>query len=170
MLAAGIVLIPHLPLGLINLGVQVLAGILLPSALGFLVLLCNDRELLGPWRNSPSLNVLATLIVALLLQLSLVLTIGTIWPSVDITAVTILTGIPVLIATVAVGVAQRRREGRWRADPAELAARPEWITPPDVLDRQLPPSKGRTVVLGIMRAYLVVAMVLMVISFVQLAH
>jgi Mn2+/Fe2+ NRAMP family transporter len=169
-LAAGVVLIPHLPLGLINLGVQVLAGVLLPSALGFLALLCNDRELLGPWRNSPWLNVLATLIVALLLQLSLVLTVGTIWPAVDITTVTVLTSIPVLFATVAVGVVQRRREGRWRADPEALAARPEWVTPPDVLDRPLPPSKGRAIVLGVMRAYLVVAMILMVVSFVRLAH
>jgi len=169
-LAGGIVLLPHLPLGLVNLGVQVLAGILLPSALGFLVLLCNDRELLGPWRNSPWLNVLATLIVGLLLQLSLVLTIGTIWSSLDITTVTIATGIPVLVATVAVGVVQRRREGRWRADPAALASRKDWVTPPEVLSRPLPPSKGRTAVLGIMRAYLVVAMVLMVVSFVSLAH
>jgi Mn2+/Fe2+ NRAMP family transporter len=169
-LAGGIVLLPHLPLGLVNLGVQVLAGILLPSALGFLVLLCNDRELLGPWRNSPWLNVLATMIVGLLLQLSLVLTIGTVWSSVDITVVTVLTSIPVLLATVAVGVVQRQREGRWRADPVDLARRQDWVTPPDVLERPLPPSKGRTAVLGVMRAYLVVAMVLMVVSFVSLAH
>lgn len=168
--AAAIVLLPHLPLGLVNLGVQVLAGILLPSALGFLVLLCNDKELLGPWRNSTWLNMLATLIVALLLQLSLVLTIGTIWPSVDITVVTVATGIPVVVATVTVGVVQRVRTGRWRADPRDLAARQDWVTPPDVLDRQLPKSKGRNLVLGTMRAYLVIAMVLMVVSFVTLAH
>jgi Mn2+/Fe2+ NRAMP family transporter len=169
-LAGGIVLLPHLPLGLVNLGVQVLAGILLPSALGFLVLLCNDREFLGPWRNSPWLNVVATVIVGMLLQLSLVLTIGTIWSSVDITAVVVLTAIPVALAPVAVGLAQRRREGRWRADPADLARRQDWATPPDVLERPLAPSRGRTAVLGVMRAYLVVAMALMVVSFVSLAH
>ena len=168
--AATIVLIPHLPLGLVNLGVQVLAGILLPSALGFLVLLCNDKELLGPWRNSPWLNVVATSIVALLLQLSLVLTIGTVWRTIDIATVTVLTGIPVLVVTAAVGVAQRRRNGRWRADPGELARRQDWVTPPDVLDHELPASRGRTVVLATMRGYLVVAMVLMVVSFVALAH
>lgn len=50
-LTAGIVLVPRLPLGLINLGVQDLAGVLLPSALGFLVVMCSDRELMGPWAN-----------------------------------------------------------------------------------------------------------------------
>src|SRR5256884_7395025 len=42
-LAAAIVLIPHAPLGLITTAVQALAGIMLPSATGFAVLLCNDR-------------------------------------------------------------------------------------------------------------------------------
>jgi len=170
-LAAGaVVLIPHLPLGIINLGVQVLAGILLPSALGFLVLLCNDEELMGPWRSSPWLNVIATLIVAVLLELSLVLTIGTIWSSVDVTIVTAIIGIPVLIATIGVGIVQRKKAGRWRADPAELERRADWVTPPDVLTHQLPKSTGRSLVLGTMRVYLVVAMVLMVVSIVELAH
>lgn len=168
--AGAVVLIPHLPLGIVNLGVQVLAGVLLPSALGFLVLLCNDKELLGPWVNSPWLNVLSTLIVALLLELSLVLTIGTIWSSVNVTLVTALLGAPVLVATVGVGIVQRMKTGRWRADPVDLARREDWVTPPDVLTRQLPKSKGRSFVLGAMRIYLVVAMVLMVVSIAKLAH
>ena len=51
MAAAGIVLIPGAPLGLITTSVQALAGVLLPSATVFLLLLCNDREVLGPWSN-----------------------------------------------------------------------------------------------------------------------
>jgi Mn2+/Fe2+ NRAMP family transporter len=46
--AAAVVLIPGAPLGLVTTMVQALAGVLLPSALVFLVLLCNDREVLGP--------------------------------------------------------------------------------------------------------------------------
>jgi Mn2+/Fe2+ NRAMP family transporter len=49
--AAAIVLIPGSPLGLLTLGVQVLAGVLLPSATVFLLLLCNDKAVLGPWVN-----------------------------------------------------------------------------------------------------------------------
>ena len=59
--AAGITLIPGAPLGLLTTAVQALAGILLPSASVFLLLLCNDREVLGPWLNPRWLNVLAQL-------------------------------------------------------------------------------------------------------------
>ena len=51
-LAAGaIVLIPGAPLGAITTLVQALAGILLPVALVLLLMLCNDRELVGPLTN-----------------------------------------------------------------------------------------------------------------------
>src|SRR5580692_2094282 len=50
-LAAALVLTPHVPLGLLTEGVQVLAGVLLPSASVFLLLLCNDKAVLGPWVN-----------------------------------------------------------------------------------------------------------------------
>ena len=46
-LAAGLVLIPRAPLQLIIVSVQVLAGVMLPSAIVFLQLLLNDRDLLG---------------------------------------------------------------------------------------------------------------------------
>ncbi len=49
--AAAIVLIPRAPLQLIILGVQVLAGVILPSAIIFLQLLLNDKELLGELRQ-----------------------------------------------------------------------------------------------------------------------
>jgi Mn2+/Fe2+ NRAMP family transporter len=49
--AAGIVLIPRVPLQLIILSVQVLAGLMLPSAIVFLQLLLNDKEVLGRFAN-----------------------------------------------------------------------------------------------------------------------
>ena len=63
MLAAGLVLIPNAPLGLITTAVQALAGVMLPSACLFLLFLCNDRDVLGPWVNRPVTNVLATVIL-----------------------------------------------------------------------------------------------------------
>ncbi|HSY28855.1 MAG TPA: NRAMP family divalent metal transporter, partial [Burkholderiaceae bacterium] len=54
--AAGLVLIPGMPLGLLTNAVQTLAGVLLPSASVFLLLLCNDKEVLGPWINSRMTN------------------------------------------------------------------------------------------------------------------
>jgi Mn2+/Fe2+ NRAMP family transporter len=72
--AAGIVLIPGAPLQLIILGVQVLAGIMLPSAIIFLQLLLNDRELLGEeFVNKPWNNWANWTIVIVLFALSLVL-------------------------------------------------------------------------------------------------
>jgi len=82
-LAGAIVLIPGAPLGLLTLAVQALAGILLPSATVFLVLLCNDRDVLGPWVNRPWLNAVAAVIVGLLVMLSLILAAVTLFPDLN---------------------------------------------------------------------------------------
>jgi Mn2+/Fe2+ NRAMP family transporter len=80
--AAGIVLIPNVPLQLVIIGVQVMAGLMLPSAIVFLQLLLNDRELLGerfvnrPWNNWANWTI-----VALLFGLSLVLAAQVALPS-----------------------------------------------------------------------------------------
>lgn len=71
--AAGIVLIPGAPLQLIILGVQVLAGVMLPSAIIFLQLLLNDKELLGEHANRPWNNWVNWTIIIVLFILSLVL-------------------------------------------------------------------------------------------------
>jgi Mn2+/Fe2+ NRAMP family transporter len=71
--AAGLVLIPRAPLQLIILGVQVLAGVILPSAIIFLQLLLNDRELLGDYANKPWNNVVNWTIIVVLFALSLIL-------------------------------------------------------------------------------------------------
>lgn len=73
-LAAAIVLIPGAPLQLIILGVQVLAGIMLPSAIIFLQLLLNDKELLGErYVNKRWNNVVNWTIIIVLFILSLIL-------------------------------------------------------------------------------------------------
>lgn len=72
--AAGLVLIPQAPLQLIIVSVQVLAGIMLPSAIIFLQLLLNDKELLGDrFANRPWNNVVNWTIIIVLFALSLVL-------------------------------------------------------------------------------------------------
>jgi Mn2+/Fe2+ NRAMP family transporter len=71
--AAAIVLIPGAPLQLIILGVQVLAGVMLPSAIIFLQLLLNDKELLGKYANKRWNNVINWTIIIVLFALSLVL-------------------------------------------------------------------------------------------------
>jgi Mn2+/Fe2+ NRAMP family transporter len=71
--AAGLVLVPRAPLQLIILGVQVLAGVMLPSAIIFLQLLLNDKELLGEYSNKPWNNWVNWTIIIVLFALSLIL-------------------------------------------------------------------------------------------------
>jgi Mn2+/Fe2+ NRAMP family transporter len=72
--AAGIVLIPRMPLQLVIISVQVFAGLILPSAIIFLQLLLNDHALLGDrWVNRPWNNWINWTIIVVLFALSLLL-------------------------------------------------------------------------------------------------
>lgn len=64
LIAAGIILIPGVPLLAIALNANVLATVLLPVALVFMIMLANDRELMGDWANGAWLNRIAVAIVA----------------------------------------------------------------------------------------------------------
>ncbi len=57
-LTGGIVVIPHFPLEYIVLVVNVIAVLTMPPAIGFLLLLANDKEVMGEHRNTRLLNVL----------------------------------------------------------------------------------------------------------------
>jgi Mn2+/Fe2+ NRAMP family transporter len=83
LLAAILVLTPGTPLGLLTNAVQTLAGVLLPSATVFLLLLCNDRAVLGPWVNSRRLNLFTGAIVVILVMLSLILTMSVLFPGIS---------------------------------------------------------------------------------------
>jgi NRAMP (natural resistance-associated macrophage protein)-like metal ion transporter len=80
--AAGVVLIPHLPLQVVIITVQVFAGLVLPSAIIFLQLLLNDHALLGDrWVNRPWNNWINWSIVAILFALSIVLAAQVLLPN-----------------------------------------------------------------------------------------
>ncbi|MBV9532465.1 MAG: divalent metal cation transporter, partial [Bradyrhizobium sp.] len=104
LLSAILVLTPGTPLGLLTNAVQALAGVLLPSATVFLLLLCNDRDVLGPWVNSRGLNLFTGAIVAVLVMLSLILTVAVLYPDIgekQIVAILVVGG--VLAVVVAIG-------------------------------------------------------------------
>ena len=82
-ISAVIVIIPGSPLGLLTEGVQTLAGVLLPSATVFLLLLCNDRGVLGPWVNSRGMNLFSGVVIAILVMLSTVLTASVLFPQIS---------------------------------------------------------------------------------------
>jgi len=167
-LAAGAVLVPSLPLGVVTTLVQALAGVLLPSATVFLVLLANDRTVLGPWTNPRWLNALAIAVVGILLVLSGLLIATTVQPTLGETtiAVAFLGGtIASIIAGLGAGLSQPRRED-FSGTPWERAT---WTMPPLHRIPAPAPSRARTVGLGVLRVYLVVAAVLLALKGVEIA-
>ena len=169
-LAAGIVLIPHAPLGLITTAVQALAGILLPSATVFVVLLCNDRAVLGPWVNKPWLNIVAAIIVSILLLLSMVLVISTAFPSVDVSRLVVVLGALMAVALVAGGAwVGFGRGGSAREPNVSRADRENWRMPALALLERPKWSAARRVAMLVMGGYLIVAVVLLAVKAVQLA-
>jgi Mn2+/Fe2+ NRAMP family transporter len=168
--AAGIVLIPNAPLGLITTAVQALAGILLPSATVFVVLLCNDKAVLGPWVNKPWLNIVATLIVSALLLLSMVLVISTVFPSVDVNRLVLVLA-AVMASTLLIGGvwAWRVRERGIPEVEMSRAERESWRMPALALLERPKWSTARRIAMVGMGAYLVLAVVLLAVKAVQLA-
>jgi Mn2+/Fe2+ NRAMP family transporter len=165
--AAALVLAPDMPLGLLTNAVQALAGVLLPSATVFLLLLCNDRAVLGPWVNSRGLNVFTGAVIAVMVMLSIILTAAVLYP--DLTGRQILvilaagSGISAVVAIVA-----WLRQPRAHSEAIDAAQRSNWRMPP--LD-ELPPrqfSSMRRVWMGVLRGYLIVAAGLVLFRIAQL--
>ncbi|MDQ6691486.1 MAG: divalent metal cation transporter [Candidatus Dormibacteraeota bacterium] len=65
LVAAAVVLIPGAPLLAITLNANLLATILMPAALVFLLMLANDRDLMGPRKNPRWLNFTGALVCVL---------------------------------------------------------------------------------------------------------
>src|SRR6201999_1063474 len=117
--SAAVAFSPDHILGLVTQGVQALAGVLLPSATVFLVLLCNDRAVLGPWVNTMRQNIIAWSIVWLLVLLSLALTATTFFPR--LSTATIEQGLAIgavigIVGGAAAIVAGRRHSNRAEAE------------------------------------------------------
>ena len=77
---AGIMLIPGVPIAGVAIGTQTLDGILLPVMLVFILILANDRRLLGRRRNGPVNNAVAVALTAALTVLTSVLVLTTVFP------------------------------------------------------------------------------------------
>jgi NRAMP (natural resistance-associated macrophage protein)-like metal ion transporter len=78
--AGVVVLIPSAPLVTITMFVQVVAVTILPAALVFLILLLNDKPLMGEYVNTRWQNIANWSIVAFVVIMSTLLGIGTIFP------------------------------------------------------------------------------------------
>jgi Mn2+/Fe2+ NRAMP family transporter len=81
-LAGTVVLIPHAPLVLITLFVQVIAVTLLPAALVFLILLLNNEETMGRYKNTVFQNIANITIVVLIIIVSTSYGISALFPNI----------------------------------------------------------------------------------------
>jgi len=82
LLAGVVVLIPGAPLVLITLFVQVIAVTLLPAALVFLILLLNDEETMGEYKNTRFQNVANIGITAMVIVVSTLYGISALFPDI----------------------------------------------------------------------------------------
>ena len=80
-IGAGIMLIPGVPIAGVAIGTQTLDGILLPVLLVFIIILANDRRLLGRRCNGVAYNVIAVALASVLILLTITLVVTTIFPS-----------------------------------------------------------------------------------------
>ncbi|HTW03728.1 MAG TPA: NRAMP family divalent metal transporter, partial [Streptosporangiaceae bacterium] len=173
-LSAGIVLIPRAPLGLLTTAVQALAGVLLPSASVFLLLLCNDREVLGPWMNRRWLNILSGTIIAILLVLSGTLVVTTLFPHFNSLRVAIWLAIGFAAAAGLTGGWLWRTRSRRPTPPPHprttitAAERLNWRMPPLALLKPVQWSTGTKLGVLTLRGYLVVSVLLLIVKAVEI--
>ena len=184
--SAAVAFSPDHILGLVTQGVQALAGVLLPSATVFLVLLCNDRAVLGPWVNTVRQNVVAWITVWSLVLLSLALTATTFFRG--LSAATIEAGLAGgavigIVGGAAVLIAGRRSNDPHDAEVTDLDDTPlltraerravrqqdraNWQTPNLAMLARPTMSPVRRAGLFTLRGYLVVAVVFVIIKIVE---
>jgi len=175
--AAVLVLTPGTPLGLLTNAVQTLAGVLLPSATVFLLLLCNDTAVLGPWANSRMLNLFTGAVVAVLVMLSIILTASVLFPDMgEQWIIGVLVGGCILAILVTVGA----KLYELSREPAAAPEKPKrarqkidifdnWRMPPL---SELPPAQLSLlsrIWMIVLRGYLVLAGGLVLVRIFQLA-
>jgi Mn2+/Fe2+ NRAMP family transporter len=188
-LAAGVVLVPSLPLGFTTTAVQVLAGLLLPGAATFMLLLCNDTAVLGPWVNGRWHNAITAACIAGLLALSAMLVVTALFPAAPVRAVgTVLGGVAAagLLGVAAGATAARRRVRRLLPQMAETARlrvlsasevvvmprrpprhiaedldRATWRTPPLAELRRPVWTRGRVIAMVALRGYVLASLLLL---------
>jgi NRAMP (natural resistance-associated macrophage protein)-like metal ion transporter len=171
-ISAALVLTPGTPLGLLTNAVQTLAGVLLPGATVFLLLLCNDKAVLGPWVNTFNVNIFTGSVIAVLVMLSVILTASVMFPNITGEQILVVLGgggALALLATSALLLWQRRRGVRSSLEPlVPLSERSTWRMPP-LADLPRPElTLLNLVFLSVLRGYLFIAAGLVLVRIAQL--
>lgn len=175
-------------LGVVVDGVEALNGILLPSALLFLVLLANDKAVLGPWTNSRAQNWVSGVLVWAVTTFSLAPLVTTFFPNVTLTQCCYALIVCTALGLAAGAIIWRLRPAQCQPDslgpdsnrrPPEMSQpewrtvlrtrRAEWRTPRlDTLPRPVL-SLPRQIGLLALRGYILFAIVIMAIKLVRIA-
>ncbi|MCX5665711.1 MAG: divalent metal cation transporter, partial [Candidatus Omnitrophica bacterium] len=79
-LGAGVIMFPQINLIAVMLLSQAANAVFLPFVLIFMLLLINDKRLMGQYRNSKFFNIIAWATVVIVIALTLALTITTFMP------------------------------------------------------------------------------------------
>ncbi|WP_225101354.1 hypothetical protein [Streptomyces sp. CoH27] len=160
-------------MGAMFFAVQALTGLLLPSASAFLLLLCNDRGVHGPWINPRWLNILATVIISVLLMLSGILVATTLLPSLNTAQVAMWLDGVLFVGLLAAGawlriVRTRQPPAVPRAEELPRTERESWRMPPLALLEPVVWSPGLRLAMSLLRGYLVIAALLLLVKAIQL--
>ncbi len=167
---AALVLTPGIQLGLLTNAVQTLAGVLLPGATVFLLLLSNDNAVLGPWVNGRAFNLFTGAVVAVLVMLSIILTASVLYPNMpEAVILDILAFGSAAALLVASIINVTARHGMSSAQSLDNLNRETWRMPPLA---ELPTARLTAVSrvwMIVLRGYLIVAGGLVLVRIVQLA-
>jgi NRAMP (natural resistance-associated macrophage protein)-like metal ion transporter len=171
-LAAALVVTPNMPLGLLTNAVQALAGVLLPSATVFLLLLCNDRAVLGPWVNTRAANIFTGGVIAALVILSVILTASVLFPAQTdqkvILAIMIGGAALALTAALVSGVFKPRKMQEAKVDTFDRELE-MWRMPQLSQLRPMVLSPSTKIWMSVLRGYLILAGGLVLAKIITLA-
>jgi len=134
----------------------------------FLLLLCNDKAVLGPWVNRAKTNIFTATVIAILITLSVILTASVLFPAISAHQIV---GIMIActVASVLTGGYLLLRAGAGRAEPVDRTGQDSWRMPPLTMLAAPAISAGRKMGLTALRAYLAVAMVLVIVRIIEVA-
>ena len=150
-----------------------LGGIVEHAATVFLLLLYNDRGVLGPWVNRRGMNVFSGAVIAILVMLSTVLTASVLFPAITSTQIIAVFAAGTALTLVAGGYlvwsGRHHKDSRSADARAPALDRATWRMPPLALLTKPVLSAGSRTGLTVLRGYLLLASALVVVKVVQLA-
>src|SRR5262249_53222507 len=158
----------------------------------FLLLLCNDKQVLGPWVNGKATNIFAVVVIGILVMLSVILTVSVLFPGVSSGQImSIMIGfasVATLTAAAALLRSWRRRLGSlsagpdvfsfaaWSGEKARAStatgaspSRDGWRMPPIAMLAPVQMSLARRLGMSAMWAYLGLVIILVIVRVVELA-